>query len=557
MGRFRQAAGALLLAVGLALLTAGSAQSDGDYSFPSDPTAQLGVFPYCQCNDYRCKASPYRLRLTGVSNGTARTMKICYKFILNGCVDDNPCCKIIGDRLDKVDFEVQERCSKAVRQVTYDGAPKTFAFLTQYDTGVLSVRGIGATNGDAVGKEICIFVNATETTCTTPAGLCQRGDGTCRYTQFESSSHSCCATCLEGLNPPPPPPVSPCDCLSPLIDNHSKWRFKFSMSESIGQDVVYIFNLSVNEKATCIPVQYRPGDCCNQAMDGVSLALDPAYAGLVKYVRVYTADGKEMRPDVVQTAEAGLSITLPLMLHTTDIPVGKAYTFEIAFAQKDWADTEKMPCRQSQYEPSLPSCDYWIRGWQTAPGNPMEVLTPDEKTAGCCPEGVVSFCSEKIKGTCNPRLSDSPFRLAYVNATSPTGIRTTAVTFNVTAQTPSNPIGTPDCTRMSLQSVKLYITAEAAAKVASVTLNGLAAAYSVKKDAAGDYIDAAVPGSRPGTGIWTVNLSERFSGTDVCAYQVGQFTVCNYVLNGNNGQCCTMGDAPVTTMKLPFWTYGR
>ena len=355
--------------------------------------------------------------------------------------------------------------------------------------------------------------------------------------------------------------MSPCDCLSPLIDNHSRWRFRFQESTAIGSDNVFIFTLSVNPDAKCAPITYRPGDCCNQALDGVSLALDPVYAGLVKSVKVYTYDGNELDVRFTQTAEFGLAMTLPTMLHTSDMPTNTFYTFEIGFAQSDWADVTKMPCRPSQYEPTLPACDYWVNGWQTQPGNPAVVLPPDERTAGCCPEGVVSFCSEKIKGTCNPRLSDSPFRLSYVNTSSLVGVRTSSVAFSLTSQAVTNAIGPmeglPDCSNMAaLNGVKIYITDAAAAKVAQVALNGAAVTYAVKKDAGGSYVDATVPGNRVGTGNWVITLNDRFNGTDVCGYKVGSYSVCNYVLNGKSGQCCTMGDMPVATLTTPMIKFG-
>ncbi|PNH11001.1 hypothetical protein TSOC_002196 [Tetrabaena socialis] len=360
--------------------------------------------------------------------------------------------------------------------------------------------------------------------------------------------------------PPYPykPPSSPCDCLSPIIDNHSKWRFRFQESEALGDKTIFIFTLSFNPSAKCSPVSYRPGDCCNQALDAVSLALDPLYAGLVQYVKVYTYDGKDITVKYVQDAASGLSITLPYMLYSSDIPVGQFFTFEISFAASDWADTTKMPCRPSTFEPSLPACDYWVHGWQTEPGNPANLLTPDERTAGCCPEGVVSFCNERIKGTCNPRLSDSPFRLNYVNTSML--LRTTSVAFTVTSQTVTNALGPkeglPDCAAMNLQAIKLYVADVAAAKVTQVALNGASVTFSVKKDAAGTYVDAAVPANRAGTGNWVVTLGERFNQTDVCGYKVGQYSVCNYVFSGKSGQCCTMGDVAVATIDRPVIKFG-
>lgn len=345
------------------------------------------------------------------------------------------------------------------------------------------------------------------------------------------------------------------------IENHSRWKFAFQEASSLGNSTIFLFTLSLRDGSTCRPVSYRPGDCCNQAMDAVSLAIVPAFRDLIRYVKVYTYDGKEL---VVQTVEDafGLRMVLPKELYVQDIPDGEFYTFELGFAASDYADTTKLPCRASKFEPSLPSCDYWIHGWQTDPDDSSKVITPSERVAGCCPEGVVQFCSEQISGTCNPRLSDSPYRLSFVSTQQFTGQRTTTVTFQVTQQAVTNPLfnttvpALPDCSSMSLQSVKLFVSADAAARVAQVAFNGVTAAYTVGKDATGNFISAAVPGSRTGVGSWVVTLSERFEKEQVCSLKVGQFSVCNYVFNGQSGLCCSMGDVAVTETQLPRIQFG-
>lgn len=59
---------------------AGYAQDGLPVDWGQDSTAALATFPYCQCNDYRCKASPYRLRLgeVGPSGTSGKLDKICY-----------------------------------------------------------------------------------------------------------------------------------------------------------------------------------------------------------------------------------------------------------------------------------------------------------------------------------------------------------------------------------------------------------------------------------------------------------------------------------------------
>lgn len=89
---------------------------------------------------------------------------------------------------------------------------------------------------------------------------------------------------------------------------------------------------------------------------------------------------------------------------------------EVAFDSTVWPDTTRLPCRPSEYELAVPSCDYVLSGWQTVPGDAYTLLLPTPENpdiAQCCPEGVVEFCDARITGSCNPRLSDNPWRLSF------------------------------------------------------------------------------------------------------------------------------------------------
>ncbi len=328
---------------------------------------------------------------------------------------------------------------------------------------------------------------------------------------------------------------------------------------ALNELTVFLFTLGIKEGVKCAPVSYRPGDCCNQAVDGISLGLDPVYASLVKYVKMYTYDGKDIRVQTQYDDASGLYISLPTVTYISDLPDNAFLTFEIGFDINDWADTTKMPCKKSAYEPSLPTCDYFLHGFQTEPGNPSLMLPPDDRTPGCCPEGVVSFCSERIKGTCNPRLSDSPYRLRYLNSTQL--LRTTMVAFQVFTKPVSHPIGPkeglPDCSNMMLGSWKLYLSDAAADKFVQMSYNGITVETSKGRDAAGWYIESDIPGSRSGTGNWVLTLDERFDDVDVCGYNVGQFSVCNFVFNSKFGTCCTMGDAIMSMIERTVIKYGH
>ncbi|GFH07572.1 extracellular matrix glycoprotein pherophorin-V32 [Haematococcus lacustris] len=69
------------------LLCSGNGQeiSSDDFPVPTEPpqtteeVAALNSFPYCQCSDYRCGSSPYRLTPPSVT-ASATTTRLCYTF---------------------------------------------------------------------------------------------------------------------------------------------------------------------------------------------------------------------------------------------------------------------------------------------------------------------------------------------------------------------------------------------------------------------------------------------------------------------------------------------
>ena len=59
-----------------------------------DETAALASFPYCVCSDYKCKASPYRLRYKGTFKDpkNAALARICYTVNM---VSPRPACHAV------------------------------------------------------------------------------------------------------------------------------------------------------------------------------------------------------------------------------------------------------------------------------------------------------------------------------------------------------------------------------------------------------------------------------------------------------------------------------
>lgn len=84
-------------------------------------------------------------------------------------------------------------------------------------------------------------------------------------------------------------------------------------------------------------------------------------------------------PSKAVTTDYGILVTLPETLFIDSFPTGDFFTFEFQLLASAWNDTTRFPCQTSQFEPSLPACDYYLHGWQTAAGQPHTQL---QDTAG-------------------------------------------------------------------------------------------------------------------------------------------------------------------------------
>jgi hypothetical protein len=72
----------------------------------STDVAALGRFPFCQCQDYRCASSPYRLN--SIASPTGRADELCYQVQRVGCSVANPCCGMLLRSFSKVEISTGE-----------------------------------------------------------------------------------------------------------------------------------------------------------------------------------------------------------------------------------------------------------------------------------------------------------------------------------------------------------------------------------------------------------------------------------------------------------------
>ncbi len=375
-----------------------------------------------------------------------------------------------------------------------------------------------------------------------------------------------------------------------------------------------------------------PHLCCERTGASGSIAqfVRAAYKSAIVDVTTFNGVGKVVPAKAVST-DYGIKITLPEVLFVDSFPTGDFYTFQVQLATSAWSDTSKFPCRKSGLEPGSASCDYYLHGWQTATGYPRNqlidasgeegasgargaclclpgararapsrgtladglrpCLAAGELIPGCCPEGVVKFSKQLLDGTCNARLSDTPWRVQFVSNSSDGA--STALRLLLTPVAIGAQIGSPDCSTTGLDQVrvaleepspsgsppgpawdavrqrappplllrgtlqvKLYLSAPAIAVLKGVYLNGKPVSYTSGKDPSAFL--AVTVGLSQGLGSHQLALSFGYLGpgvTTLTDVNLGAYSVLSYVLNGKAAtgayQCCARGDLAIAGGLAP------
>ncbi|KAJ9509986.1 hypothetical protein QJQ45_011680 [Haematococcus lacustris] len=418
-------------------------------------------------------------------------------------------------------FPYYKSCRAAMVNVTLNNAVKTWLWDDQFATGSVRVTMLRLSSANATGQSLCF---------------------TLRNAVSASNGVSCAQ--LAGFS------ASGTDILNPLVDGSTVWRLNFVQADAVDDRIVYIFTLAVNPNVAAYPLSYRPGSCVNQTVDAISISLDPAFRAAVLEVVAYTNLGTVMPDTRAVFTQYGFKLTLPEVLYVNSVPLGDFYTVEVQLDATVWRDATRFPCKSSVLEPGGPACDYYLHGWQTAPGLPRRQLEDSTgyQTSGCCPQGVVQFARQQITSQCNPRLSDTPYRLQYADMHTIGTLST--INFRVVSVAVGTQLGTPACDGADLAEIKLYVENATVSTLAGATFNGNAIVPSTGSDPEPYVLLPVNIAAGAVNSILSVTFNNLPGGAaSVCSLRVGSLSVCNYVLNGlmasNAYQCCARGDVLV------------
>ena len=192
---------------------------------------------------------------------------------------------------------------------------------------------------------------------------------------------------------------------------------------------------------------------------------------------------------------------------------------------------------------------------------PHQVDPTGDMIPGCCPEGITSFCNSTAqlaaqRGSCNALLSDTPYRVSfYTNTTGSYG--NTKLLFDISQVGPVTPVLNSDCLNTDLAVLQLYIDPLAMGAVTSVMLGNQQLTYAIKLDGSQTPFFEIPMGLLPSVGgRLEVDLSSKWTPSQVCSLKVGDNSVCRYVMEGmwtgSHFMCCSVGDARVADAGLPL-----
>ncbi|PNW86251.1 hypothetical protein CHLRE_02g078804v5 [Chlamydomonas reinhardtii] len=167
-------------------------------------------FPWCQCIDYSCACSPYKVNFESSTQSGSLTTT-CFSVAYIGCDTSRACCRGMLAAVDKLTFETTAACGvkSNIANITINGKrwpswnpyPHPSGPGTGYELKIYNLKG---NNGTFPGSKICI---TTKAPCSSLKDLCSSSpSGDCTYSFADTSSTTYCPICPLNVYPPPPPP---------------------------------------------------------------------------------------------------------------------------------------------------------------------------------------------------------------------------------------------------------------------------------------------------------------------------------------------------------------
>ncbi|KAG2435385.1 hypothetical protein HXX76_007457 [Chlamydomonas incerta] len=210
----RNMAGAAIVAV--VIMASGllaSAASDMSFHSGRGLLTTASGFPWCQCIDYDCACSPYKVVYeSSIKSGSLTTT--CFSVAYIGCDASRACCRGMLAAVDKLSFETTAACGvkSNIAGVTING--KSWPSWNPYShpsgpgTGYeLKLYNLKANNATFPGSKICI---TTKAPCSSLKDLCSSSpSGECTYSFADQPTTTYCPICPLYTPPPPPPPSPP------------------------------------------------------------------------------------------------------------------------------------------------------------------------------------------------------------------------------------------------------------------------------------------------------------------------------------------------------------
>ncbi|KAG2446838.1 hypothetical protein HYH02_008398 [Chlamydomonas schloesseri] len=171
-------------------------------------------FPWCQCLDYSCACSPYKVVYESSTKSGSLTTT-CFSVAYTGCDTSRACCRGMLAAVDKLSFETTAACGvkSNIAGVTINGKswpswnpyPHPSGSGTGYE---LKVYNLKASNATFPGSKICI---TTKAPCSSLKDLCSSSpSGECTYSFADQPTTTYCPICPLNIYPPPAasPPAS-------------------------------------------------------------------------------------------------------------------------------------------------------------------------------------------------------------------------------------------------------------------------------------------------------------------------------------------------------------